>query len=408
MKKQISATKTRNSNDTGHVRLKRKDLWEGQYWWEGKRKSVYGRSEAECRGKLNGILADIYKGSYINGSAMPFYSYLKWYQKSCTNTRPSTQSNFDIYFDGHIYHSRLGNIALKNLTTEDFNAFFKEKKNSGRLDGKPGGLKPKTLRNIKNALSQALDYAVNIKHYIPYNPLKSYKIAVPKPKIETLCANEFCRLEEAVFKYEDVNALMTLIDLYAGPRIGELCALTWADFGFNKSYFEINNTLERLYKKYADQAPEFRIIELANSQKDAKTALYLGPPKTDESRRKIYTNKVTVLAFEHIEQYQKKQGLYKPDGFVFVQKNGNPFEPRRYQELHRKIMASAEVTYRKFHTMRHTFASRAVELHIDIGTLSEILGHAQKSTTLNMYDHSREELKKQAMQMFNQLGSDTI
>lgn len=408
MEKQKSATKTRNSNNTGHVRLKRNGLWEGQYWWEGKRKSVYGRSEEECRGKLNGILADIYKGSYINGSTMPFYAYLKWYQKNCTNTRPSTQDNYDTYFDGHIFHSRLGSIALKDLARDDFNAFFKEKRNSGRLDGKPGGLKPKTLRNVKNALSQALDYAVNVKRFIPYNPLTGFEIKVPKPRIETLSTSEFCRLEKTIFRYEDINALMTLIDLYAGPRVGELCALTWSDFGFNKAYFEINYTLERLSKKYADQAPEFIKIEIANSKEDAKTALYLGPPKTEESRRKIYTNKVTVCAFELIEQYQKEHGLYKPDGFVFVQRNGNPIEPRAYQKLHRKIMASAEVTYRKFHTMRHTFASRAVELHVDIGTLSEILGHAQKSTTLNMYDHSREELKKQAMQSFNQLNSDTI
>ena len=64
----------------------------------------------------------------------------------------------------------------------------------------------------------------------------------------------------------------------------------------------------------------------------------------------------------------------------------------------------AGVDYQNFHTLRHTFATRAFELQFDIPTLAEILGHAQKSTTENMYGHTMEETKRAAMGRFNQVG----
>ena len=65
------------------------------------------------------------------------------------------------------------------------------------------------------------------------------------------------------------------------------------------------------------------------------------------------------------------------------------------------VLQRAGVDYRKFHTLRHTFATRAFELAFDIPTLAEILGHAQKTTTENMYGHSLDDTKKSAMARFN-------
>lgn len=103
------------------------------------------------------------------------------------------------------------------------------------------------------------------------------------------------------------------------------------------------------------------------------------------------------MCFNEIEAYQKQRNIYKPDDFVFLQKNGNPYEPRTYNRLYRDVLKRAEVDYRNFHTLRHTFATRA----FDIPTLAEILGHAQKSTTENMYGHSLDDTKKKAMEKFN-------
>ncbi|MBP1711740.1 MAG: putative site-specific recombinase, partial [Deltaproteobacteria bacterium] len=81
----------------------------------------------------------------------------------------------------------------------------------------------------------------------------------------------------------------------------------------------------------------------------------------------------------------------------------SPIDPRIYQKLYKKILKSVGIQDRKFHAIRHTFATRALELGVDIKTLSEILGHSNVSITLNIYAHSLMEQKKIAMDKLNEL-----
>ncbi len=78
-------------------------------------------------------------------------------------------------------------------------------------------------------------------------------------------------------------------------------------------------------------------------------------------------------------------------------------DPRTYQKLYKRILMHAEIKDRKFHAIRHTFATRALELGIDIKTLSEILGHSNVSITLNIYAHSLMEQKKVAIDRLNKM-----
>lgn len=398
-----SANKTKRSrNGTGHVRLRADGRWEGQYYFEGERKSCYGQTEEECQGKLNVALGKIYRGSYVDGSMMPFYTYMHFWHEKYILVRPATHTNYEIYIEKHIYHSNLGSIPLKKLCLEDFIDFFREKELSGRLDKKPGGLAPKTLRNMRNMMSEALAHAVNRLQWLDRNPIEGLKTPkVSLPQIQVYSKSHQTCIEQAALYHEDKNALMVLIDLYTGLRIGELCGLSWLDFGPGKEYFKIRRILERLSKKWAENRSEYQRIFMVGGKEEGATALYLGPPKTESGKRVVYTNDQAVLGFNRIETYQKKMGFYRPDGFVFVNQNGNPYEPRAYNKLYRDVLQRAGVDYRKFHTLRHTFATRAFELAFDIPTLAEILGHAQKTTTENMYGHSLDDTKKSAMARFN-------
>lgn len=393
----------RSRNNTGYVRQRADGRWEGQYYFEGERKSCYGSSEEECQGKLNSIYSKIYRGSYVEGSQMSLYDYLHHWHHKYTQIKPSTHSNYDTYIETHIKNSKLGKISLKKLSIDDLCEFFKAKEEFGRMDGKPGGLSPKTLRNIRNMMSEALDYAVNNLRWIDINPCKGVKTPkVVQPTIKVYTSNSQRRIERAALEHENVNALMVLIDLYTGLRIGELCGLNWTDFGEDKEYFDIRRIIERLSVEWADYRSDYQRIYIVNAKPNSKTALYLGTPKTEKGKRRVYTSEQARVGFEKIEAYQKSCGVYRDDGFVFIQRNGNPYEPRAYINLYRDVLKRADVDYRNFHTLRHTFATRAYELAFDIPTLSEILGHAQKSTTENMYGHSLDDTKKKAMAKFNQ------
>lgn len=284
-----SANKTKRSrNGTGHVRLRADGRWEGQYYFEGERKSCYGQTEEECQGKFNVALGKIYRGSYVDGSMMPFYTYMHFWHEKYILVRPATHTNYEIYIEKHIYHSKLGSIPLKKLCLEDFIDFFREKELSGRLDKKPGGLAPKTLRNM---MSEALAHAVNRLQWLDRNPIEGLKTSkVSPPQIQVYSKSHQTCIEQAALYHEDKNALMVLIDLYTGLRIGELCGLSWLDFGPGKEYFKIRRILERLSKKWAENRSEYQKIFMVGGKEEGATALYLGPPKTESGKRVVYTN----------------------------------------------------------------------------------------------------------------------
>ena len=83
----------------------------------------------------------------------------------------------------------------------------------------------------------------------------------------------------------------------------------------------------------------------------------------------------------------------------------DPPDPRVYEKLFKNVLKNAGVKERKFHTTRHTFATRALEVGVDIKTLSEILGHSSVTITLNIYAHSLMEQKMIAMDKLNNMGT---
>ena len=106
------------------------------------------------------------------------------------------------------------------------------------------------------------------------------------------------------------------------------------------------------------------------------------------------------------EQFGKP--LYNKDGFVFVTLKGEAMEARNLQNFFHAIMKAAGLSHANFHSLRHTFATRGCELGIDLKTLADMLGHAQLSTTLNMYTHSFEEQKQKAASMFNRYDPASV
>ena len=113
--KTTSITRSKSRNGTGYVRQRTDGRWEGQYYFNGDRKSCYGSTEEECRGKLNVIFGQIYRGSYSEGSMMPLYTYLHHWHYEYTQIKPATHGNYDTYIENHIFNSKLGSIPLKKF-----------------------------------------------------------------------------------------------------------------------------------------------------------------------------------------------------------------------------------------------------------------------------------------------------
>ena len=84
--------------------------------------------------------------------------------------------------------------------------------------------------------------------------------------------------------------------------------------------------------------------------------------------------------------------------FFLSDRGGKWVEPRNLQYHFKRVLEESYLEEVNFHTLRHTFATRCVEVGVDVKSLSEILGHANVNITLNYYVHPSMEMKKESMQ----------
>ena len=393
--------KGKNGNNEGSIRKRKNGTWEGRYTIgydaRGRQKqlSVYGKTRAEVARKLNEKTAAIQNGTYIIPRD---HTLLEWLENWLTTyayikVRASTYASYQAYINNHIA-PYIGGVKLQKLTTEQLQLFFNEKAKNGRLDGK-GGLSPKTIRNLYNMLHEALQQAVTNK-YLSVNvsggvvlpSRQTPDIIVFKPE-EQAAILEACKKERLGFAIE--------LDFMTGLRIGELCALKWSDFDFTEKIFDVRRTLQRIQKKTSDIG-----------EKSAKTQIVEGDTKTKNGKRVI---PITDVMYHKLMQHRSRQNFeklrlgkgYADYGYVFANEFGYAVEPSYIRDVYERILKSAGVSHYKFHTIRHTFATRAIENGAPVKIVSEILGHSSVQLTMDVYCHPSVSAKRSVMEKLEKL-----
>ena len=163
-----------------------------------------------------------------------------------------------------------------------------------------------------------------------------------------------------------------LVCLSTGLRIGEVCALKWSDINMDTGLLHVNRTIERIY--------------IVDSDKP-HTEIVINTPKTKNSLREIPLSKELVRIFKPLMKVVNKD-------YYILTNNTKPTEPRTYRNYFNKLLKQLDIPRLKFHGLRHSFATRCIESHCDYKTVSVLLGHADISTTLNLYVHPNEEQKR--------------
>lgn len=163
-----------------------------------------------------------------------------------------------------------------------------------------------------------------------------------------------------------------LVCLSTGLRIGEVCALKWSDINMDTGLLHVNRTIERIY--------------IVDSDKP-HTEIVINTPKTKNSLREIPLSKELVRIFKSLMKVVNKD-------YYVLTNNTKPTEPRTYRNYFNKLLKLLDIPRLKFHGLRHSFATRCIESHCDYKTVSVLLGHADISTTLNLYVHPNEEQKR--------------
>lgn len=358
----------------------RKDQrWEGRYIKyreaNGKPKLgyVYGKSYKEVKEKLQ-----IVKGKAEDPGRFPgqisFQDAGKhWMQREFLLVKESTYAKYHSILQNHLY-PHFGNVSLKNINSVMVNEFV-----LGKLDCGTGGLAPKTVRDIYTILKSVLKYAEQ-EYGVACVCQNSVAPKCLKNESQVLTREAWKRLEQYLFTHqEDYRNLGILLSLYTGMRLGELCALKWKDISIKKGTLQVSHTLQR--------------IQDFSSRDGRRTKVVYDRPKTRQSIREIPIPRFLL----EILYYHSRQ--VSPDTFFLTGSHTKYVEPRNYQYYFQMLLKQIELPRIKFHSLRHSFATRCMETGFDMKSLSEILGHANVNITMSCYIHSSMERKQEQMNL---------
>lgn len=293
---------------------------------------------------------------------------LNWYNANRLRYKGATDTKYNYLISRHIL-PELGSVPAKEINAAVISNYVYKKTYSGRLDGK-GGLSPSYVRTISYIIGAAVDFGV-LGGMIP--PLKG-KISNPPvsrhdPRI--LDRHEQRELEKYLLCNMDETALGIYITLYTGLRIGEVCALSWEDIDLDCQLIHVRNTVSRVRNSDSGLFP---------------TSLIIDRPKTKSSFRLIPISSRLLPVLIKMKSISRSQYVVSStDSFV---------SPRTYEYRYHKLLKTIGLSPINYHSLRHTFATRCIESGVDNKTLSEILGHSNVYTTMNIYVHSSMELKR--------------
>lgn len=397
----------KKANGEGSISKRSDGRYMARYTVNSKRRAIYGATHEEVRVKLNEVLNDIAKGTYIAPQKDTVGMWLK--EWLVTYALPTVKQSTYISYEGYVrihLEPELGSIKLTALTTEQIQRFF-NKKHRG-YQGKKG-LSPKTLKNMYNMFNATLEQAV-INNRLIRNPLRGVKLpSVTKKEIDILSAEEQALLHSAASRSAELPAFGIIFTLSTGVRLGELIGFQWGDINVKSHSIRVRRTVGRLQK--VDEDGNL----VAKESGKATTEIVIRSPKSITSQREI---PLFDELWDGLMAYRSRQsemfdafGIdFNSSTHIFCMPTGKVYDPRTYEDLFKRTLKAADLPGINFHALRHTFATRALEAGMDIKVLSSILGHAQASTTLNLYahalpDHKRDSMEK--MRSFYGVGFDT-
>ena len=369
----------KRANGEGNIRKRADGRWEGRYTAgyhpeTGKRiiKNVLGKTQAECKVKLSAAM-EATRG--IDVSRADEYTVATWLRTwfdlyAKPHIRPSTMNYYQRNIEQHIIPV-IGDIPLNKLTTRDLQKLYNDLMENGRIDRKSGhgnpGLSSTTVRSLHLMLHNAFERAVK-ERLIPRNPTEDC-IA---PKIQKF---EMQILQPEHIK-EYLNAAnargllpMFYLELVSGLRKGELTALLWSDLDIQNRTISVS--------KQASWDTEHRLI--------------LSRPKTGNS---IHEVSIPQDAVELLKQEHTKH----PDNlWMFPSgRTGEMYHPDSVVTLHKRILKDAGLEHIRFHDLRHTFSTLALQNGVDLKTVSSMLGHYDAGFTLRTYTHVTRQMQQKA------------
>ena len=332
-----------------------------------KTKNVLAKTKSECVEKLKTLKDALAPPAPPRIKAdMPFGDWMEhWYE---THSRPAARPGTRRIYEGYLrlyIRPGLGHIPLNRLTAKDMQRFFAWLKTEGRADQSDGetGLADSQLRNIHSLCWRALEKAVS-GNLIPRNPASGCKLPPARKGEMNLLSRESMQKLLIQAKEEKYYELF-LLEFATGLRLGELTALQWEDLNLTTGELRISKQAVVIGSEVVVTEPKTK----------AAVRTLLLPPKVLEVFREYRKRNVSRWLFPS------------------PKKEDSPLLPSVVRQRLHRLLDHAGCERVRFHDLRHTFATLALESGMDVKTFSAMLGHVSAATTLDIYTHITDDMR---------------
>ena len=367
----------KRANGDGSIRKRKDGRWEGRYVVghdpiTGKMisRNVLGKTQAQVKEKLRTAIENSKRLDYTQTGKYTVGQWMdEWFEAYAkVKVRPSSHQTYKGYIENHI-KPNIGDIPIEKLTSLQLQKFYRLLLTEGRVpriesEKQPKGLSAKTVRNINQVISSAMDMAVRHK-LILSNPTEGCELPkVEHREMKTLPAERlgaFLREAKESGVYE-----LYYMDLATGLSRGELLGLKWEDIDLQNGIIHVRRQVARV---------DGEVKEL--------------PLKTKNSYRNISISQDAVAMLTEMEAHRSSD-------YVFPSSTGGPISPDGVNNMLHRVLKRAGLPSIRFHDLRHTFATLALQNGVDIKTVSGMLGHFSAGFTLDTYAHVTTSAQKEA------------
>ncbi|WP_026888039.1 tyrosine-type recombinase/integrase [Clostridium beijerinckii] len=365
-----------------------------------KPKDIYAPTVKELDQKLRAIRNEL-ENNIVNNKEFFETFFANWlFDVRFSTLKPSTKERYEGIYRNYIKDSPLSKIKIRNISLNDIQEYYNKLIKSGSSVS--------SILALNKLLAPCIRYAYNNNILI-----KDFTGAIVLPKedqqtklnkaskVQPFTLDGQQRFISAIKGHE--LEMLFLTALNTGMRQGELFALTWKDINFQEYYIDVNKTA----KNVADVSREGR----------QQSKVIIQTPKTVNSIRRI---SIPLALAEQLRQYKLRQSehrlklanLYDDNDLVFCTIYGKYFDSSNIRKRLNKIIDNINaaetdktkiIKHRKFHDLRHTYATRLFELGEVPKTVQKLLGHSDVSLTLDTYTHVLKDMEVMAASKLNDL-----
>ncbi|MBO0575143.1 site-specific integrase [Clostridium botulinum] len=357
------------------------------------RKEFYGSSKKDAENKRDEYLDNIKKGLNIDyknivlGELM--HSWLFEIIRISSKIKPSTFQRYEGIYRNYIKSSDIYGVKISDLKAMHLQRYYNSLYDKGKTSN--------VIKNLNKLLKSFLNYAVG-EGYILKNPCSSKRIVIPGE-------SEIHERKIEIFSDEEINTLkialkdhrlkfLILLALGTGLRQGELLGLKWVDIDIDNKQLKVERSIKQ--------------VSIISSDGTRKYKTIVQSPKTKNSIRTVPIPSSLIVDLKEHGKLQKQEKLkcgnfYNDTDYVFTTETGKTMNARNVTKSYERLLKKAKIPYKKFHSLRHTYATKLFEVNVPLKTVQMLLGHSDVSITANIYTHVMPKEKIKAVEKLNNL-----